>query len=109
MLRNGPNYLDICHPAKPGDILWVHLRKDGIEIQAELNHSDTNRYDCSGRIDPVKKIGSMSFKTSVDRRRARRIAERAIGEFTGIRFMVFFYTDTLRYGTSMQEFWEATE
>lgn len=128
--RTGPEYVDVCHPAKgqphTAIVLWSH---DGTVLESRSakggkGHNDfewfagqrprigsdgmpdrVGIHDADGRVDTRRKVGTLAFAPNIGRRRARRIAEDVIAEFPGVRFWVFHESD---WGATMQEFWEAT-
>lgn len=108
-----PEYLDLCHPRKgephTAIVLWIH---DGTGIESK-SATGGREHDSfwkgtfvgSGRVDTVKRVGTLGIAGHADRCTARRIAEDAVAEFPDIRFWVFHGSD---WGVTMQEFWEAT-
>lgn len=109
-------YVGVCHPASSGGVLWVY--KDGIVSSADYeSHCEwsfdpdyPNDCDCSGRVDTIKKVGSIALGPDLSREHVRKVVEDAVEAFPGIKFRVF-YCGVLRPGSSMsvQEFWEYTE
>ena len=114
-------YGDIGPPAGPNTVLLIH--SDGIKSSTDYaaHHDWRSRgsdwpdiYDCVGRVDIARKVGSLALESGLGRRKARRIVENAIKAFPGVRFRVF--PDNTAGGTvdltgsvSVQEFWESTE
>ena len=109
-------YVGVCHPAGGGSVMWVY--KDGIVSSTDYeSHCEwsfdpdyPSRVDCSGRVDTIKKVGSIALGSGLPREHIRKVVEDAIEAFPGIKFRVFYDGD-FRPGSSMsvQEFWEDTE
>ena len=119
------NYLDIGHSPGPGVLLWIHNGKvRAWETSTSCCGHSHGKYDGAGRVDIVKKIGSITFNFTISgaiaqrrrsvelvaqytehRKKARRIVRDVIKAFTGVKFRVF-----IGYGnTTVQKFWEETE
>ena len=112
-------YVGVCHPAGAGAIMWAYDDIAGriVSSAEHENHCQwsfspdfPHDYDCSGRVDPIKKVGSIALGHGLPRGHIRKVVEDAVAEFPGIKFRVFYDGD-FRPGSSMsvQEFWEETE